>query len=156
MNDVADISQAYQLLTPVLGVSFASVLVCGRAALLRAKFHTDRDAGRADCHGGVSALAAQAVAAALDYAVDGHHSRGDCDRGDGRGPRNFAADLQPGGFKLPVAVCGSALIQFTSDRSKMGEFTNGPITAIFGWFMAAAIIILNAALLWLTFGGKLK
>src|ERR1700736_1531206 len=32
MNDVADISQAYQLLTPVLGVSFASVLFA--AALL--------------------------------------------------------------------------------------------------------------------------
>jgi len=47
------------------------------------------------------------------------------------------------------------LIQFTGDRSKMGEFANGPITAIFGWFLAAAIIVLNAALLWLTFGGKL-
>jgi manganese transport protein len=54
---------------------------------------------------------------------------------------------------LPFAVV--PLIQFTGDRSKMGEFTNGPFTAIFGWFMAAAIIALNAALLWLTFGGKL-
>jgi len=56
-------------------------------------------------------------------------------------------------FQLPFAVV--PLIQFTGDRSKMGEFTNGPATAIFGWFMAAAIIVLNAALLWLTFGGKL-
>ena len=29
------------------------------------------------------------------------------------------------------------------------------MTAIFGWVMAAAIIVLNAALLWLTFGGKI-
>jgi len=56
-------------------------------------------------------------------------------------------------FQLPFAVV--PLIQFTSDRSKMGEFTNGRITAIFGWFLAAAIIVLNAALLWLTFGGKI-
>jgi manganese transport protein len=56
-------------------------------------------------------------------------------------------------FQLPFAVV--PLIQFTGDRSKMGEFTNGPVTAIFGWFMAAAIIVLNAALLWLTFGGKI-
>jgi manganese transport protein len=56
-------------------------------------------------------------------------------------------------FQLPFAVV--PLIQFTSDRSKMGEFTNGMVTTIFGWFMAAAIIVLNAALLWLTFGGKL-
>jgi manganese transport protein len=56
-------------------------------------------------------------------------------------------------FQLPFAVV--PLIQFTSDRSKMGEFTNGTFTTIFGWFMAAAIILLNGALLWLTFGGKL-
>jgi manganese transport protein len=56
-------------------------------------------------------------------------------------------------FQLPFAVV--PLIQFTGDRSKMGEFTNGRLTAIFGWFMAAAIIVLNGALLWLTFGGKI-
>jgi manganese transport protein len=47
------------------------------------------------------------------------------------------------------------LIQFTGDRSKMGEFTNGRVTAIIGWFLAVAIIVLNGALLWLTFGGKI-
>jgi manganese transport protein len=56
-------------------------------------------------------------------------------------------------FQLPFAVV--PLIQFTSDRSKMGEFTNGTFTTIFSWFLAAAIILLNVALLWLTFGGKL-
>jgi manganese transport protein len=56
-------------------------------------------------------------------------------------------------FQLPFAVV--PLIQFTGDRNKMGEFTNSPLTAIFGWAMAAGIIVLNVALLWLTFGGKL-
>jgi manganese transport protein len=56
-------------------------------------------------------------------------------------------------FQLPFAVV--PLIQFTGDRSKMGEFTNGRMTAVLGWAMAAAIIALNAALLWLTFGGKI-
>jgi manganese transport protein len=56
-------------------------------------------------------------------------------------------------FQLPFAVV--PLIQFTGDRSKMGEFTNGRLTAAFGWLMALAIIVLNAALLWLTFGGKM-
>jgi len=51
-------------------------------------------------------------------------------------------------FQLPFAVV--PLIQFTGDKSKMGEFTNSPLTAAFGWFMAAAIIVLNAALLWLS------
>ena len=56
-------------------------------------------------------------------------------------------------FQLPFAVV--PLIQFTGDRRKMGEFTNNRFTAVLGWTMAAAIIVLNAALLWLTFGGKL-
>ncbi len=56
-------------------------------------------------------------------------------------------------FQLPFAVV--PLIQFTGDRSKMGDFTNSRLTAIFGWAMAAAIILLNGALLWLTFGGKI-
>src|SRR5260370_7231874 len=56
-------------------------------------------------------------------------------------------------FQLPFAVV--PLIQFTGDRGKMGEFTNGRMTAVLGWAMAAAIIVLNAALLWLIFGGRI-
>jgi manganese transport protein len=56
-------------------------------------------------------------------------------------------------FQLPFAVV--PLIQFTGDRAKMGEFVNGRLTAVFGWALAVAIVVLNAALLWLTFGGKI-
>jgi manganese transport protein len=54
---------------------------------------------------------------------------------------------------LPFAVV--PLIQFTGDREKMGEFANGRLTAMVGWFLAVVIIVLNAALLWLTFGGTI-
>ena len=43
------------------------------------------------------------------------------------------------------------LIQFTSDRSKMGEFVNGPVTRITGWTLAAVIAGLNAYLIMTSF-----
>jgi manganese transport protein len=42
-------------------------------------------------------------------------------------------------------------VQFTSDRRRMGEFANSRPTVIVAWLVAAAILILNAELLWLTF-----
>jgi manganese transport protein len=36
----------------------------------------------------------------------------------------------------------------------MGDFVNKPLTKIFGWTIASAIICLNAILLYLTFSGK--
>src|SRR6202166_4228399 len=155
MNDVADISQAYQLLTPVLGVSFASVLFA--AALLCSGQNstlTGTLAGQIVMEGflhwrlkpWLRRLITRSMAIIPAAIVIGV-------MGEGRTTSLLILSQVILSFQLPFAVV--PLIQFTSDRSKMGEFTNGPITAIFGWFMAAAIIILNAALLWLTFGGKL-
>jgi manganese transport protein len=39
------------------------------------------------------------------------------------------------------------LVQFTSDRSKMGEFVNGTVTRLTGWALAAIIAGLNAYLI---------
>ncbi len=39
------------------------------------------------------------------------------------------------------------LVQFTSDRSKMGEFVNGTVTRCVGWGLAVAIAGLNAYLI---------
>src|SRR6202163_1495016 len=155
MNDVADISQAYQLLTPVLGVSFASVLFA--AALLCSGQNstlTGTLAGQIVMEGflhwrlkpWLRRLITRSMAIIPAAIVIGF-------MGEGRVTSLLIFSQVILSFQLPFAVV--PLIQFTGDRSKMGEFTNGPITAIFGWFMAAAIIILNAALLWLTFGGKL-
>ncbi len=52
-------------------------------------------------------------------------------------------------FQLPFAVI--PLVQFTSSRSKMGEFVNSRLTAAVAWIVAAAILFLNAELLWLIF-----
>jgi manganese transport protein len=55
-------------------------------------------------------------------------------------------------FQLPFAVI--PLIQFTADRSKMGEFTNSRFTSVIAWIVAAAILFFNAELLWLIFRGR--
>src|SRR3984885_3893753 len=155
MNDVADISQAYRLLSPVLGVSFASVLFA--AALLCSGQNstlTGTLAGQIVMEGflhwrmrpWLRRLITRSMAIIPAAIVIGF-------MGEGRVTSLLILSQVILSFQLPFAVV--PLIQFTGDRSKMGEFTNGPITAIFGWFMAAAIIVLNGALLWLTFGGKL-
>ncbi len=155
MNDVADISQAYQLLTPVLGVSFASVLFA--AALLCSGQNstlTGTLAGQIVMEGflhwriqpWLRRLITRSMAIIPAAIVIGV-------MGEGRVTSLLILSQVVLSFQLPFAVV--PLIQFTGDRAKMGEFTNGRLTAIFGWFLAAAIIALNAALLWLTFGGRI-
>jgi manganese transport protein len=51
-------------------------------------------------------------------------------------------------FQLPFAVI--PLIQFTGDRSKMGEFANSRVTSVIAWIVAIAILFFNGELLWLT------
>jgi len=48
-------------------------------------------------------------------------------------------------LQLPFAVV--PLVQFTSSRARMGEFANRPGTVALAWFVAAAIVVLNALLL---------
>ena len=155
MTGVADIGQAYQLLTPVLGVSLASVLFA--AALLCSGQNstlTGTLAGQIVMEGflhwrlqpWLRRLITRSLAiipAALVIGI----------MGEGHVTALLILSQVILSFQLPFAVV--PLIQFTGDRSKMGEFVNSRATAIFGWAMAAAIIALNAALLWLTFGGKI-
>jgi manganese transport protein len=155
MTTVADISQAYQLLTPVLGASLASVLFA--AALLCSGQNstlTGTLAGQIVMEGflhlrikpWLRRLITRSLAiipAALVIGI----------MGENHVTALLILSQVILSFQLPFAVV--PLIQFTGDRSKMGEFTNGRLTALFGWGMAAAIIVLNAALLWLTFGGKI-
>jgi manganese transport protein len=155
MTGVADISQAYQLLTPVLGVSFASVLFA--AALLCSGQNstlTGTLAGQIVMEGflhwrlkpWLRRLITRSMAIIPAAIVIGV-------MGEGHVTALLILSQVILSFQLPFAVV--PLIQFTGDRAKMGEFVNGRLTAIFGWGMAAAIILLNAALLWLTFGGKI-
>ncbi len=155
MTTVADISQAYQLLTPVLGASFASTLFA--AALLCSGQNstlTGTLAGQIVMEGFLDLrlkpwlrrLITRSLAiipAALVIGI----------MGESHVTSLLILSQVVLSFQLPFAVV--PLIQFTGDRSKMGEFTNNRMTAVLGWTMAAAIIVLNAALLWLTFGGRI-
>lgn len=155
MTTVADISQAYQLLTPVLGASLASTLFA--AALLCSGQNstlTGTLAGQIVMEGFLDLhikpwlrrLITRSLAiipAALVIGI----------MGEGHVTALLILSQVILSFQLPFAVV--PLIQFTGDRSKMGEFTNSRLTAVCGWAMAVAIVVLNAALLWLTFGGKL-
>jgi manganese transport protein len=154
MTGVADISQAYQLLTPVLGVSVASTLFA--AALLCSGQNstlTGTLAGQIVMEGFLNLrlkpwlrrLITRSLAIIPAALVIGF-------MGEGRVTALLILSQVVLSFQLPFAVI--PLIQFTSDRSKMGEFTNSRFTTVFGWAMAAAIILLNAALLWLIWRGS--
>src|ERR1700730_578072 len=155
MTTVADISQAYELLTPVLGASLASTLFA--AALLCSGQNstlTGTLAGQIVMEGFLDLrlkpwlrrLITRALAIIPAVLVIGM-------MGEGHVTSLLIFSQVVLSFQLPFAVV--PLIQFTGDRSKMGEFTNGKVTVVLGWAMAAAIIVLNGALLWLTFGGKI-
>src|SRR5712675_1180233 len=155
MTTVADISQAYQLLTPVLGASLASTLfACALLCSGQNSTLTGTLAGQIVMEGFLNLrlkpwlrrLITRSLAiipAALVIGI----------MGEGHVTSLLILSQVVLSFQLPFAVV--PLIQFTGDRSKMGEFANNNLTAILGWTMATAIIVLNAALLWLTFGGKL-
>jgi len=155
MTTVADISQAYQLLTPVLGASLASTLfACALLCSGQNSTLTGTLAGQIVMEGFLDLrlkpwlrrLITRSLAiipAALVIGI----------MGEGHVTSLLILSQVILSFQLPFAVV--PLIQFTGDRNKMGEFANNNLTAILGWTMAVAIIVLNAALLWLTFGGKL-
>jgi manganese transport protein len=55
-------------------------------------------------------------------------------------------------LQLPFALV--PLVQFTGDKSKMGQFANSWWVAALAWLTAAAIILLNALLILLIFRGN--
>jgi manganese transport protein len=153
MHNVAEISDAYKLLSPVLGATFASTLFA--VALLASGQNstlTGTLAGQVVMEGFlrfrlkpwvrrlVTRLAA-VVPAALVIGLMGAN----------RVTSLLILSQVILSLQLPFAVI--PLVQFTSDRAKMGEFTNRPGTIALAWFSAAAIVVLNALLLWQLFRG---
>jgi manganese transport protein len=69
LNEVADIAEAYKLLSPVLGVSLASTLFA-LALLASGQNSTDGYPRRADRHGGISADPTETVGSQADHARD--------------------------------------------------------------------------------------
>ncbi len=154
LTEVADISQAYQLLAPALGTGLASTvfavaLLCsGQNSTL-----TGTLAGQIVMEGflhlrlkpWLRRLVTRSLAIVPAALVIGF-------AGERQATNLLIFSQVVLSFQLPFAVV--PLIQFTNDRRKMGEFANRFWVAILAWIAAAAIIALNALLLVLIFRGQ--
>jgi manganese transport protein len=151
MNEVADISEAYKLLTPVLGASLASTLFA--FALLASGQNstlTGTLAGQIVMEGflqirlkpWIRRMVTRSIAILPAVLVIGI-------AGEGKITSLLILSQVVLSFQLPFAVI--PLVQFTSERAKMGEFVNSRVTVIIAWLVAAVILFFNAELLWLIF-----
>jgi manganese transport protein len=153
MNEVADIAEAYKLLSPVLGVSFAStifalaLLASGQNSTL-----TGTLAGQIVMEGflqirlkpWIRRLVTRSIAILPAILVIGI-------AGEGKLTSLLILSQVVLSFQLPFAVI--PLVQFTSERSKMGAFVNSRFITIVAWVITAAILFFNGELLWLIFRG---
>jgi len=154
LHDVAEISDAYKLLSPVLGVSLAStVFACALLASGQNSTLTGTLAGQIVMEGFLEIrlkpwlrrLITRALAILPAVLVIGI-------AGEGKVTALLILSQVVLSFQLPFAVI--PLIQFTSDRSKMGEFANSRLTVVVAWIVAAGILFFNGELLWLIFRGQ--
>jgi manganese transport protein len=151
LNEVADISLAYKLLNPVLGASLASTLFA--FALLASGQNstlTGTLAGQIVMEGFLQIrlkpwlrrLVTRGIAIVPAVLVIGI-------AGEGKVTSLLILSQVVLSFQLPFAVI--PLVQFTSERAKMGEFVNSRPTIVIAWLVAALILFFNAELLWLIF-----
>jgi manganese transport protein len=154
LHDVAEIADAYKLLSPVLGVSLAStVFACALLASGQNSTLTGTLAGQIVMEGFLQIrlkpwlrrLITRSIAIIPAVVVIGF-------AGEGKVTWLLILSQVVLSFQLPFAVI--PLIQFTSDRSKMREFTNSRLSVVIAWIVAAAILFFNGELLWLIFRGK--
>src|SRR5712671_4034266 len=150
-RDVAEIQDAYKLLSPLLGVSFASVLFA--VALLASGQNstlTGTLAGQIVMEGflnfritpWVRRLLTRMIAIIPAVLVIGIF-------GEGKTTQLLVASQVVLSMQLGFAVW--PLMRFTGEKAKMGEFANGLVVKIFGWMTAIIIISLNVKLLFDTF-----
>jgi manganese transport protein len=150
LHNVAEIADAYKLLTPVLGASFASTLfACALLASGQNSTLTGTLAGQIVMEGFLNLrlkpwlrrLITRFTAIVPAVIVIGLY-------GEGKVTSLLILSQVVLSFQLPFAVI--PLVKFTSDKVKMGPFTNSRFTTILAWVVAAAILAFNAELLWLT------
>jgi manganese transport protein len=150
LHDVAEIADAYKLLTPVLGASFASTLfACALLASGQNSTLTGTLAGQIVMEGFLNLrlrpwlrrLITRSIAIIPAIIVIGFY-------GEGKVTSLLILSQVVLSFQLPFAVI--PLVKFTSDRVKMGAFVNSRFTTTVSWIVAAAILLFNAELLWLT------
>jgi manganese transport protein len=150
-NDVAEIQEAYKLLTPLLGVTGASTLFA--LALLASGQNstlTGTLAGQIVMEGFLNIrlrpwlrrLITRLIAiipAVVVTIISGE-----------KGTTNLLV-LSQVILSLQLSFAVFPLVLFTSDKVKMGEFVNGPAVKYLSWFVATIIALLNAWLLMQTF-----
>jgi manganese transport protein len=152
---VGDIQSAYKLLSPLLGVGIATplfaiaLLASGQNATL-----TGTLAGQIIMEGFTQfkmpawlvRMASRLLAIIPTLIVVGLYGM------KGTGQLLILSQVV---LSIQLSFAVIPLVQFTSDRTKMGSFANGWWTKTIGWTMAAAIFGLNAYLVWTTvFPGK--
>jgi NRAMP (natural resistance-associated macrophage protein) metal ion transporters len=153
MTDVAEIEQAYDLLTPLLGTAVGSILF-GVALLASGQNSTLTGtlAGQIVMEGFLNIrlkpwlrrLITRLIAiipAVIVTAISGE---------SGTAQLLILSQIILS-FQLSFAVI--PLIQFTSDKKKMGVFANSLWVKLLAWFIAIIIITLNVFLLYKTFFG---
>jgi manganese transport protein len=150
-QNVADIGDAYRLLTPLLGTAFASTLFA--VALLASGQNstiTGTLAGQIVMEGFLDIrlppwlrrLITRLIAiipAVIVTALYGEHGAGSL------------LILSQVILSLQLSFAVVPLVRFTNQRSKMGHFVNPPWLAIMAWTVALTIVGLNAWLLIGTF-----
>jgi manganese transport protein len=150
-QDVADISDAYQLLSPLLGSSAASILfavalLCsGQNATL-----TGTLAGQIVMEGFINLrmrpwlrrLITRLIAIVPAVIVTTMYGE------SGTGPLLILSQVVLS-MQLPFAVF--PLVAFTSDKAKMGVFVNPLWVKVLAWTVAVIIAVLNLWLLYQTF-----
>jgi manganese transport protein len=151
LHDVAEISSAFKLLSPVLGASLAStIFACALLASGQNSTLTGTLAGQIVMEGFLDIrlrpwlrrLITRSVAivpAVLVIAI----------AGESKVTWLIILSQVVLSFQLPFAVI--PLVKFTSDKKKMGEFANSRLTTSVAWTIAVAIVFLNAELIYLTF-----
>jgi manganese transport protein len=154
-NDVAEIQEAYKLLTPLLGATGAStvfalaLLASGQNSTL-----TGTLAGQIVMEGFLNIrlrpwlrrLITRLIAiipAVIVTIVSGE-----------KGTTNLLV-LSQVILSLQLSFAVFPLVMFTSDKTKMGEFVNRPFVKWLAWFVAIIIALLNGWLLMQTFRGWL-
>src|SRR6202158_1773060 len=151
LHNVAEIADAYKLLSPVLGASLASTLfACALLASGQNSTLTGTLAGQIVMEGfldirlkpWIRRLITRAIAIIPAGLVIGI-------AGEGKVTSLLILSQVVLSFQLPFAVI--PLVQFTGNRSKMGEFVNSRVTSVIAWIVAIAILFFNAELLWLIF-----
>src|SRR5713101_6653011 len=151
LSNVAEIAEAYKLLSPVLGVSLAStVFACALLASGQNSTLTGTLAGQIVMEGFLNIrlrpwlrrLITRSIAIIPAAFVIGF-------AGENKVTSLLILSQVILSFQLPFAVI--PLIQFTNSRARMGEFANSRLTTVVAWIVAAAILFFNAELLWLIF-----